>query len=90
MTREELEADYQRVKKQSQQDYKDLFGSEAPSLRRDASNIIKNELSETVRISKKEYDQLIKDARLLAFLEATGVENWSGWDFAVKEMEKGA
>jgi len=41
MTREELEADYQRMKKQSQQDYKDLFGSEAPSLRRDASHIIK-------------------------------------------------
>ena len=51
---------------------------------------MKNELPETVTISKKEYDQLIKDARLLAFLEATGVENWSGWDFAVKEMEKEA
>jgi hypothetical protein len=51
---------------------------------------MKNELSETVTISKKEYDLLIKDARLLAFLEATGVENWSGWDFAVKEMEKEA
>jgi len=34
MTREELEVDYQRIKKQSQQDYKDLFGAEAPSLRR--------------------------------------------------------
>ena len=51
---------------------------------------MKNELPETVTISKKEYDQLIKDARLLAFLEATGVENWSGWDFAVQEMEKEA
>jgi hypothetical protein len=34
MTREELEADYQRMKKQSQLDYKDLFGSEAPSLKK--------------------------------------------------------
>ncbi|NDB83307.1 MAG: hypothetical protein EB127_11355 [Alphaproteobacteria bacterium] len=51
---------------------------------------IKNELPETVTISKKEYDQLLKDARLLAFLEATGVENWDGWDFAVQEMEKEA
>ena len=51
---------------------------------------MKNNETETVTISKKEYDQLIKDAKLLAFLEATGVENWSGWDFAVKEMEKEA
>ncbi len=31
MTKEELEADYQRMLKQSQQDYEDLTGSKAPS-----------------------------------------------------------
>jgi hypothetical protein len=31
MTSEELEIEYQKIKKQSQQDYRDLFGKEPPS-----------------------------------------------------------
>lgn len=34
MNKEELEVEYQKIKSKSQQDYKDLFGAEAPSLKR--------------------------------------------------------
>ena len=34
--------------------------------------------SETVTISRKEYDQLQKDTDMLNALEACGVDNWEG------------
>lgn len=34
MNTEELEVEYQKIKSKSQQDYKDLFGAEAPSLKK--------------------------------------------------------
>ena len=37
---------------------------------------------ETITISKKEYDQLIKDSDFLACLMQTGVDNWDGFEDA--------
>ena len=39
---------------------------------------------ETVTITKAEYDQLCKDAELLSYLEAAGVDNWEGFDEAIQ------
>lgn len=39
-------------------------------------------MSNTVTISKKEYRDLLIDSALLARLEAAGVDNWEGWDYA--------
>lgn len=47
-------------------------------------------MGETVTISKEEYDLLMDGGRLLAALEAAGVDNWQGWDAAMdiyKELE---
>lgn len=41
---------------------------------------------ETVTIKKSEYKQLLKDSNWLACLEAAGVDNWQGYDYA-REME---
>lgn len=37
---------------------------------------------DTVTISRKEYDQLQKDADMLCALEACGVDNWEGYSEA--------
>ena len=37
---------------------------------------------DTVTISRKEYDQLQKDADMLNALEACGVDNWEGYSEA--------
>jgi len=39
---------------------------------------------ETVTISKKEYEELLDDSRLLNCLRNAGVDNWDGWDFAIE------
>lgn len=38
--------------------------------------------TETVTITKKEYESLLKDSKWLYALEAAGVDNWEGHDFA--------
>lgn len=45
-------------------------------------------MEETVTISKKEYDKLIKDRVWLNCLERAGVDNWEGHDIAVDFMEE--
>jgi len=45
-------------------------------------------MKETVTISKKEYDQLIKDSEFLDALRAAGVDNWEGYSFACESLEK--
>ena len=47
MTSEELEIEYQKIKKQSQQDYRDLFGKEPPSIK---TNMIKETLHSSLKI----------------------------------------
>ncbi len=44
---------------------------------------------EMISISKEEYDRLIKDQKLLQALEAAGVDNWEGCDFAKESMDNG-
>ena len=39
-------------------------------------------MEEMVTIKKSEYDQLLKDSDWLACLEAAGVDNWEGYDYA--------
>lgn len=42
-----------------------------------------NTETDMVTITKKEYDQLLKDSDWLACLEAAGVDNWEGIDEAM-------
>jgi len=42
---------------------------------------------ETVTIKKSEYDQLVKDSNWLGYLDAAGVDNWQGIEYAI-EMRK--
>jgi len=39
-------------------------------------------MSETVTIPKEEYEELKSDAAFLRALEAAGVDNWEGYEFA--------
>lgn len=43
---------------------------------------------EKITIPKKLYDELMRDARFLALLEAYGVDNWEGWDRAIEEFNR--
>jgi len=45
-----------------------------------------------ITISKKEYEELLEDQKLLRCLQDAGVDNWSGYDYdyameMMKEME---
>lgn len=42
---------------------------------------------ETITINKTEYDQLLKDSKMLECLEAAGVDNWEGYDDALNLLE---
>lgn len=42
---------------------------------------------EMISISKKEYEQLIEDQKWLRALEAAGVDNWEGYDFARESLD---
>ena len=37
---------------------------------------------EMITITKKEYDELLNQIRFLYCLEAAGVDNWDGYDYA--------
>jgi hypothetical protein len=37
---------------------------------------------ETVTVSKKKYERLVKDQQWLRCLQAAGVDNWDGYGFA--------
>lgn len=41
----------------------------------------------TITISRREYDSLIEDRKLLNALKAAGVDKWDGYDFAIKFLE---
>lgn len=42
---------------------------------------------ETIIITKKEYDRLIKDQEKLYALEAAGVDNWEGYNIAIDILD---
>lgn len=44
---------------------------------------------EMITIPKKEYNKLQERDRLLSCLEAAGVDNWDGWDFAIESYQAG-
>ena len=41
-----------------------------------------------ITISKKEYEELLEDQKLLQALQGAGVDNWSGYDFAIEMMNE--
>ena len=41
---------------------------------------------EMIEITKKEYDDLIEDSDFMRALEAAGVDNWGGMDYAHELM----
>ena len=43
---------------------------------------------ETITITKKEYDKLVKDSTWLSYLEAAGVDNWDGSSYAYEMQEE--
>lgn len=43
---------------------------------------------EMVTITKKEYDDLLKREAWLLCLEAAGVDNWQGYDYAQEMLEE--
>jgi len=45
-------------------------------------------MGETVTISKEEYDQLVEDRIWLECLQAAGVDNWNGYDYAIELFNK--
>jgi hypothetical protein len=49
----------------------------------------KGQISEPmVTIPRKEYQQLKADSKKLAALEAAGVDNWEGYEFAMELIEE--
>ena len=38
--------------------------------------------TEMVTITKAEYDELVKDQKFLIALQAAGVDNWDGYEYA--------
>jgi len=40
------------------------------------------QMSEEITISKKRYEELLKEERWLRALEGAGVDNWEGYDIA--------
>ena len=49
---------------------------------------MKNEKAEmTVTITMKQYTELLNDSRILAMLEAYGVDNWEGYALAMAELD---
>ena len=46
-------------------------------------------MEETITISKKEYEELLEDQKLLQCLQGAGVAyNWSGYDYAMEMMKE--
>jgi len=45
-------------------------------------------MSETITISKKEYDQLIKDSEFLEALRQAGVDNWDGYGYTFEILKE--
>ena len=45
-------------------------------------------MEETVTITKKEYLSLLEDSQWLSALGDSGVDNWSGYDFALEILDE--
>ena len=47
-----------------------------------------NMSEKTVTITEKRYYELLEDSRFLDALRATGVDNWSGYEYAQEMIEE--
>jgi hypothetical protein len=47
-----------------------------------------NNMELNITISKKEYEELLEDQKLLRCLQDAGVDNWSGYDYAMEMMKE--
>jgi len=45
-------------------------------------------MTETVTISKKEYEELLEDQKMLNALQDAGVDNWEGYDYAMELLNE--
>ena len=45
-------------------------------------------MEKTITISKKEYEELLKDSQFLDCLRGAGVDNWDGYDHAMEMMKE--
>jgi hypothetical protein len=45
-------------------------------------------MEETVTIAKSEYERLVRDSEFLGALEAAGVDNWVGYEYAWELMDE--
>lgn len=45
-------------------------------------------MDSTVTISKKEYDALVNDSRILQALYGAGVDNWEGYSDAMEALQE--
>lgn len=45
-------------------------------------------MSETITITLAEYKLLKSDSRLLSALKGAGVDNWEGYDYAMKMFDE--
>ena len=44
---------------------------------------------ETITIPLEEYQDLQESSKFLSCLEAAGVDNWDGYDYALEEFQNG-
>jgi hypothetical protein len=42
----------------------------------------------TVTMSYEEYEELVEDQQFLLCLQGAGVDNWSGYDYAVEDYRE--
>lgn len=49
---------------------------------------VRQQVEEMVTITKKEYDSLLEDREFLDALRCAGVDNWSGYGFAMEMLEE--
>lgn len=67
------------------------FTEQKPNFSSEALEIIKeieNGSDDSIRITKKEYEGLNKDSRILLALQGAGVDNWEGFDSAMEMLDE--
>lgn len=80
---DELEDDVQSMREEGETDLRTVLHFISSAKHR-----LRAEIKNSVVISKDEYESLVEDADFLGCLEAVGVDNWSGYDYAVEMFEE--
>ena len=63
-----------------------MFEAEGNAMGCGGNCTCKKPADDMVSITKAKYDSLIEDAQLLECLRAEGVDNWDGWDYAIRRF----